>query len=71
MLALNFCFVYLLYNSSGLLNISLRKSVANNVRVCQSIYNCLELTIDERLGPQNKIDILRLIQVGRLFSFCD
>jgi hypothetical protein len=41
------------------------------MRMCQSIYNCLELTIDERLGPQNKIDILRLIQVGRLFSFCD
>lgn len=36
-------------------------SAANNM--CASIYQALQSALDEQLGPQNLIDILRLLQL--------
>ena len=55
--------ILLVFSNLYYYNVPLRKRAANNHRMCQVIHQCLELAIQEQLGPQNKIDILRLLQM--------
>lgn len=38
--------------------------MANDLRLCNSIFHCLRLSIQDQLGPQNMVDVLRLLQVS-------
>lgn len=45
-------------------NISIRRYLAGeNLQICGSVFECLKLSLREQLGPQNLIDVLRLLQV--------
>ncbi|CAI5441475.1 unnamed protein product [Caenorhabditis angaria] len=44
-------------------NIPIRRYMACELELCASIFNCLKISLREELGPQNMIDILRLLQV--------
>ncbi|KAK0395839.1 hypothetical protein QR680_001457 [Steinernema hermaphroditum] len=52
----------LLFNLA-LFNLELRQYMAVQLSMCASAYVCLKQSIQDELGPQNLIDILRLIQV--------
>lgn len=47
----------------ALYNIEIRKFISSDLQFCGFITDCLKFSILEQLGPQNLIDILRLIQV--------
>ncbi|EFO27564.2 hypothetical protein LOAG_00913 [Loa loa] len=45
-------------------NISVRRYLAgDNLQICGSVFECLKLSLRDQLGPQNLIDVLRLLQV--------
>ncbi|KAL3994956.1 hypothetical protein ACH3XW_23830 [Acanthocheilonema viteae] len=45
-------------------NISIRKYLAGeDLQICGSVFECLKLSLRDQLGPQNLIDVLRLLQV--------
>ncbi|CAI2347288.1 unnamed protein product [Caenorhabditis sp. 36 PRJEB53466] len=44
-------------------NIPLRRFMAGELRLLGSVFSCLKMSLREQLGPQNMIDILRLLQV--------
>ncbi|VDN02516.1 unnamed protein product [Thelazia callipaeda] len=44
-------------------NVSLRKYLAADLQICESVFECLKLSLQEQLGPQNLVDVLRLLQV--------
>ncbi|CAG9535336.1 unnamed protein product [Cercopithifilaria johnstoni] len=45
-------------------NISIRKYLAGeDLQICGAVFECLKLSLRDQLGPQNLIDVLRLLQV--------
>lgn len=45
-------------------NISIRRYLAGeDLQICGSVFECLKLSLRDQLGPQNLIDVLRLLQV--------
>lgn len=45
-------------------NISIRRYLAGDgLQICGSVFECLKLSLRDQLGPQNFIDILRLLLV--------
>uniref|UniRef100_A0A0N5A856 Protein CIP2A n=1 Tax=Syphacia muris TaxID=451379 RepID=A0A0N5A856_9BILA len=45
-------------------NIQIRRYLAGEqIQICGPVFECLRLSLREQLGPQNLIDILRLLQV--------
>ncbi|VDM42866.1 unnamed protein product [Toxocara canis] len=45
-------------------NVSLREYLAGDqMQICGPVFECLRLSLRDQLGPQNLIDILRLLQV--------
>ncbi|KAF8363992.1 hypothetical protein PRIPAC_90915, partial [Pristionchus pacificus] len=52
----------LLFNL-GQYNVSLRRYMAADLQLCGPVFECLKQSLKEQLGPQNMIDILRLLQV--------
>ncbi|CAD6192193.1 unnamed protein product [Caenorhabditis auriculariae] len=52
----------LLFNI-GLYNVELRKYMARELEMCSAVFHCLKVSLREQLGPQNMIDILRMLQV--------
>ncbi|MCP9263770.1 Protein cip2a-like protein [Dirofilaria immitis] len=38
-------------------------NLGENLQICGSVFECLKLSLREQLGPQNLIDVLRLLQV--------
>uniref|UniRef100_A0A158Q819 Protein CIP2A n=1 Tax=Elaeophora elaphi TaxID=1147741 RepID=A0A158Q819_9BILA len=45
-------------------NISVRKYLAGeDLQICGAVFDCLKLSLRDQLGPQNLIDVLRLLQV--------
>ncbi|KAL3071896.1 hypothetical protein niasHS_008228 [Heterodera schachtii] len=55
--------ILLLLSNFFLYNVLLRKSAANSAQICLAICHCLRAALDEHLGPQNLIDVLRVIQM--------
>ncbi|GMR36714.1 hypothetical protein PMAYCL1PPCAC_06909 [Pristionchus mayeri] len=47
----------------GQYNVTLRRFMAADLQLCGPVFECLKLSLKEQLGPQNMIDILRLLQV--------
>ncbi|GMS84453.1 hypothetical protein PENTCL1PPCAC_6628, partial [Pristionchus entomophagus] len=52
----------LLFNL-GQYNVSIRRHMAADLQLCGPVFDCLKMSLKEQLGPQNMIDILRLLQV--------
>ncbi|CTQ86430.1 CIP2A N-terminal domain-containing protein [Caenorhabditis elegans] len=44
-------------------NIPIRRFMAGELRLLGAVFSCLKASLREQLGPQNMIDILRLLQV--------
>uniref|UniRef100_A0A1I7TG68 NR LBD domain-containing protein n=1 Tax=Caenorhabditis tropicalis TaxID=1561998 RepID=A0A1I7TG68_9PELO len=44
-------------------NIPIRRFMAGELRLLGAVFSCLKASLQEQLGPQNMIDILRLLQV--------
>ncbi|EGT52784.1 hypothetical protein CAEBREN_07528 [Caenorhabditis brenneri] len=44
-------------------NIPIRRFMAGELRLLGAVFSCLKASLKEELGPQNMIDILRLLQV--------
>ncbi|EFO99081.1 hypothetical protein CRE_17897 [Caenorhabditis remanei] len=44
-------------------NIPIRRFMAGELRLLGAVFSCLKASLREELGPQNMIDILRLLQV--------
>lgn len=44
-------------------NVPIRKYLADDLKICGSVFECLKLSLREQLGPQNLIDVLKLLQV--------
>lgn len=44
-------------------NTRLRRYMSSDLELCEPVFHSLKLSISEQLGPQNLIDILRLMQV--------
>lgn len=44
-------------------NIPVRRFMAGELRLLGAVFSCLKASLREQLGPQNMIDILRLLQV--------
>ena len=38
--------------------------MAGDLMLCDPVFRCLQISLAEQLGPQNLIDILRLLQVS-------
>uniref|UniRef100_A0A183C035 NUC173 domain-containing protein n=1 Tax=Globodera pallida TaxID=36090 RepID=A0A183C035_GLOPA len=55
--------ILLLLSNFFLYNVSLRKSAANSEQICLAVFHCLRAAFDDHLGPQNVIDVLRIIQM--------
>ncbi|VDM56568.1 unnamed protein product [Angiostrongylus costaricensis] len=49
--------------SLALYNVRIRRYVCGELHLCGPVFDCLKLSLKEQLGPQNLIDILRLLQV--------
>ncbi|CAB3404882.1 unnamed protein product [Caenorhabditis bovis] len=55
-------FYRLLFNIAHY-NVPIRRYMACDLELCGPIFHCLKISLREELGPQNLIDILRVIQV--------
>uniref|UniRef100_A0A915DTS8 Large ribosomal subunit protein uL10 n=1 Tax=Ditylenchus dipsaci TaxID=166011 RepID=A0A915DTS8_9BILA len=44
-------------------NLSIRRFLAGELQLCGAVFHCLQISLSEQLGPQNLIDVLRLLQV--------
>uniref|UniRef100_A0A914GXF9 Protein CIP2A n=1 Tax=Globodera rostochiensis TaxID=31243 RepID=A0A914GXF9_GLORO len=55
--------ILLLLSNFFLYNVSVRKSAANSEQICLAVFHCLRAAFDDHLGPQNVIDVLRIIQM--------
>ncbi|GMT14695.1 hypothetical protein PFISCL1PPCAC_5992 [Pristionchus fissidentatus] len=44
-------------------NVSIRRHFSSDLQLCGPVFDCLKISLKEQLGPQNMIDILRLLQV--------
>ncbi|VDO47935.1 unnamed protein product [Haemonchus placei] len=53
--------------SLALYNVRIRRHLSGDLHLCGPIFECLKMSLKEQLGPQNLIDILRLLQV--IFSY--
>ncbi|KAE9419544.1 hypothetical protein Angca_006612 [Angiostrongylus cantonensis] len=49
--------------SLALYNVRIRRYICGELHLCGPVFDCLKLSLKEQLGPQNLIDILRLLQV--------
>ncbi|VDO66688.1 unnamed protein product [Heligmosomoides polygyrus] len=49
--------------SLALYNVRIRRYLCGELHLCGPVFECLKLSLKEQLGPQNLIDILRLLQV--------
>ncbi|KAK6733060.1 hypothetical protein RB195_017056 [Necator americanus] len=49
--------------SLALYNVRIRRYLCGELHLCGPVFDCLKLSLKEQLGPQNLIDILRLLQV--------
>uniref|UniRef100_A0A7I4Y4Q1 Protein CIP2A n=1 Tax=Haemonchus contortus TaxID=6289 RepID=A0A7I4Y4Q1_HAECO len=49
--------------SLALYNVRIRRHLSGDLHLCGPIFECLKMSLKEQLGPQNLIDILRLLQV--------
>ncbi|KHJ80360.1 hypothetical protein OESDEN_19966, partial [Oesophagostomum dentatum] len=49
--------------SLALYNVRIRRYLCGDLHLCGPVFECLKLSLKEQLGPQNLIDILRLLQV--------
>ncbi|KJH46744.1 hypothetical protein DICVIV_07197 [Dictyocaulus viviparus] len=48
----------------ALYNVRIRRYLCSELHLCESVFDCLKLSLREQLGPQNLIDILRLLQTS-------
>ncbi|RCN26519.1 hypothetical protein ANCCAN_27754, partial [Ancylostoma caninum] len=49
--------------SLALYNVRIRRYLCSDLHLCGPVFDCLKMSLKEQLGPQNLIDILRLLQV--------
>ncbi|KAJ1364285.1 hypothetical protein KIN20_024343, partial [Parelaphostrongylus tenuis] len=49
--------------SLALYNVRIRRYMCGDLHLCGPVFECLKLSLKEQLGPQNLIDILRMLQV--------
>ncbi|WKX93968.1 hypothetical protein Q1695_011325 [Nippostrongylus brasiliensis] len=49
--------------SLALYNVRIRRYLCGELSLCGPVFECLKLSLKEQLGPQNLIDILRLLHV--------
>ncbi|KIH45575.1 hypothetical protein ANCDUO_24384 [Ancylostoma duodenale] len=48
--------------SLALYNVRIRRYLCSDLHLCGPVFDCLKMSLKEQLGPQNLIDILRLLQ---------
>ncbi|KAK5975713.1 Protein CIP2A [Trichostrongylus colubriformis] len=49
--------------SLALYNVRIRRYLCGELHLCGPVFECLKMSLKEQLGPQNLIDILRLLQI--------